>query len=167
MAKVEDVVQLIADRREHPGPLRRRISSRAATSRFTELSGDPLSVGTWRRIELGEKVPEDREVVFMSAAINDLAGSELITPDDLAQHGRPTAADLLRQWNQEKKAKSDPEHSLTTDSLQQRLQDMISEIHALPGISASEKSQMEKVLLSHIESTIKAYSTQLRILKPR
>lgn len=165
------VVQLIADRREQPGALRRRISIRAAAKRAGELSGEIFSEPAWRRIEAGEKDPQDREIVFMAAAVNDLANDAVISPDDLDEHGRPTAAELFREWIRAR-TKSDPalaaiDPNLTPEYLQQQLQAMLGEIRALPGISASERNQMEKALLAHLESTLKAYSTQLRILRPR
>ncbi|WP_214317093.1 hypothetical protein [Nonomuraea sediminis] len=164
-------VQLISERREQPGPLRRRISIRAAAKRATELSGEMFSEPNWRRIESGEKNPEEREIVFMAAAINDLANDVAISPDDLDQAGRPTAAELFREWIRER-TKADPalagiDPDLTPDSLQQRLQSMLGEIRALAGVSSAEKAQMEKVLLEHLDSTLKAYSAQMRILRPR
>ncbi|MEU7891746.1 hypothetical protein AB0B45_02650 [Nonomuraea sp. NPDC049152] len=171
ISQPSNVVQLISDRRERPGPLRRRISIRAAAKRATELSGEIFSEPAWRRIESGEKDPQDREIVFMAAAINDLANDAVISPDELDQRDRPAAAELFRQWIRER-TKADPalaaiDPDLTPDSVQQKLQSMLSEIRALKGVSATERAQMEKLLLSHLESTLDAYGAQLRILKPR
>ncbi|MFD8529463.1 hypothetical protein ACFV0L_18785 [Streptosporangium canum] len=174
MSQPSPTVRLILERREHPGLLRRRISIRAAAKRAAELSGEMFSEPTWRRIENGEKRDEDiadREIVFMAAAINDLANDVVISPDDLDQVGRPQAADLFRSWIRER-TKADPALSaidpdLTPESVQQTLQTMLSEIRALQGVSAAERAQMEKVLLAQLEATIKAHGAQLRILRPR
>ncbi|MGI5281714.1 hypothetical protein ACQEVF_59235 [Nonomuraea polychroma] len=165
------MVQLIASRREHPGPLRRRISVRAAAKHATDLSGELFSEPAWRRIEAGEKDPQDREIVLMAAAVNDLANDVVISPDDLDQRGRPTAAELFREWIRER-TKADPalatlDPDLTPESLQQHLHKMLGEIRALKGVTAAERTQMEKALLSHLQSTLEAYGTQLRILRPR
>jgi hypothetical protein len=166
-----EVVQFILDRRERPGGLRRRISGRAAANRASELAGETFSEPTWRRIEKGEKDPDDRELVLMAAAINDLANEVIIIPDDLAERGRPTAGELFRQWIRERTA-ADPalagiDPNLTPESLQQQLQKMLGEIRTLKGVSATERAQMEKTLLAHLDSTLKAYGTQLRILRPQ
>ncbi|GAA5046248.1 hypothetical protein HNP84_010273 [Thermocatellispora tengchongensis] len=171
ISQPSDVVQFTISRREQPGPLRRRISIRAAAKRATELSGELFSEVAWRRIESGDKDPQDLEIVLMAAAINDLANEVVISPDDLAAHGRPTAAEMFRDWIRERTV-ADPalagiDPNLTPESLQQQLQAMLGEIRALPGITATERAQMEKVLLSHLESTLKAYSAQLRILRPK
>ncbi|MFG3438382.1 hypothetical protein ACGF0J_14155 [Nonomuraea sp. NPDC047897] len=171
ISQPSEVVQFIAERREHPGGLRRRIPARAAAKRASDLAGELFSEPTWRRIEAGGKVPDDREIVLMAAAINDLANEVVISPDDLDQRGRPTAAELFREWIRER-TKADPalaalDADLTSDSVQQKLQVMLGEIRALKGVSASERAQMEKVLLSHLESTLNAYGAQLRILRPR
>ncbi|WP_433355507.1 hypothetical protein ACQP25_16925 [Microtetraspora malaysiensis] len=166
-----DIVELITRHREHPGQLRGRISVRSAAKRAAELSGNTFSEPNWRRIESREKTPDDREVVLMCAAINDLAHSSVISPDDVEQAGRPEAAELFRQWIRER-TKADPalaaiDPDLTPESLQHSLQGMLAEIRALPGVSAEERTQMEKVLLAHLDSTLKAYGVQLRILRPR
>ncbi|MEV1170148.1 hypothetical protein [Nonomuraea sp. NPDC049784] len=170
-SQTSDVVQFISERREHPGKLRRRISVRAAAKRATELSGELFSEPAWRRIESGDKDPDDREIVFMAAAVNDLANDVVISPDDLDDQGRPEAANLFREWIRER-TKADPalaaiDSDLTPESLQQQLQSMLREIRGLKGVSAAEREQMEKVLLSHLASTLKATSAQLRILRPR
>lgn len=171
ISQPSEVVQYIIDRREHPGPLRRRIPVRAAAARATELAGELFSEPAWRRIEAGGKIPRDREIVFMAAAINDLANEAVITPDDLDQRGRPEAAELFREWIRER-TKADPalvaiDPDLTPDSLQQKLQVMLGEIRTLRGVSPAERAQMEKALLAHLESSLEAYGTQLRILRPR
>ncbi len=106
----------------------------------------------------------------MAASINDLANDAVISPDDLDEAGRPQAAELFRDWIRER-TKADPalasvDPDLTPESLQQTLQAMLREIRTLPGVSAAERTQMEKVLLSHLHSTLKTYGVQLRILRP-
>lgn len=172
MADTSPIAALIRNRRERPGgPLRRSISVRAAAKRAAQLSSGTFSEPTWRRIEAGTKIPNDREVVLMCAAINELAHGSVIGPDDLEEAGRLDAAELFRDWIRER-TKTDPalqavDPDLTPESLQHTLQGMLSEIRALPGVSAEERAQMEKVLLSHLDSTLKTYSAQLRILRPR
>ncbi|MEV0379747.1 hypothetical protein [Nonomuraea sp. NPDC050643] len=163
------VVQLLIDRRNTPGGLKRRISTRSAATRAKELAGDSLSEPTWRRIESGEKIPEDRELVLMAAAINDLAAEVIISPDDFDEHGRPAAAELFREWIRERTAAdptlADIDPKLAPESLQQMLQKMLGEIRALRGVTAAEKAEMEKILLSNVKSTLNAYGAQLRIFR--
>lgn len=171
ISQPSEVVQFIVDRREHPGGVRRRISARAAAGRASDLAGELFSEPTWRRIEAGGKDPEDRELVLMAVAINDLASKVIISPDDFDQRGRPSAAELFRQWIRDRTA-ADPalatiDPDLTPDSLQQKLQVMLGEIRALKGVTPEERVAMEKALLAHLESTLDAYGTQLRILRPR
>ncbi|MEU7911378.1 hypothetical protein [Microbispora bryophytorum] len=163
-------VQLIIDRREHPGPLRRRISVRSAAKRATALAGEMFSEPSWRRIESGDKHPDDRELVFMAAAINDLVSDALISPDDLEQAGEPRAAELFRAWIRER-TKADPalaavDPDLTPESHQLRFQAALNEIRSLP-ISDKERKEVEAVLLSQLDATLQALTAQLRILRPR
>ncbi|WP_433426251.1 hypothetical protein ACQP1V_43110 (plasmid) [Microtetraspora malaysiensis] len=163
------VAALLTDRREHPGPLRRRISVRAASKRAEQLSGESFSEPTWRRIESGERRPDDREIVLMAAAINDLAMASVVTPDDLQKAGCEIAADLLREWIRNR-TKADPALAdivdLTPESVQQALQGMLAEIRSLH-VSQSDRDEMEKVLLSQIRSTLDGYRAQVRILRGR
>ncbi|GAA4946416.1 hypothetical protein HD597_006806 [Nonomuraea thailandensis] len=164
-----EVVQYLIDRRKNPGGLKRGIPTRAAAARAKELAREAMSEPTWRRIESGERIPEDRELVLMAAAINDLAGEPLVTPDDLYERSRPMAAELFREWIRERTAAdpalADIDPKLAPDSLQQILQKMLGEIRALRGVTAAEKAEMEKILLSNVESTLKAYGAQLRIFR--
>ncbi|NRQ31338.1 hypothetical protein HII36_05725 [Nonomuraea sp. NN258] len=166
-----EVVQFIVERREHPGGLRRRISTRAAAKRASELAGgEQISEPTWRRIEAGGREPEDREIVLMAVAINDLANEVIITPDDFDQRDRPAAAELFRKWIRER-SRTDPalaafDPDLTPEVLQQNLQMMLSEIRALKRVSPEQKAKMEKALLQNLGSTLDAYRTQLHIMQP-
>jgi hypothetical protein len=164
------VVQLLIDRRNTPGGLKRRISTRAAAAHAKELAGDALSEPTWRRIESGEKIPEDRELVLMAAAINDLANEPIITPDDLQQRERPAAAELFREWIRER-TKADPalaaiDADVTPEHVQQKLQGMLLQIRNLKGVPRDQRGQIEAIMLAQIEATLDATSAQLRILKP-
>ncbi|MFI6497124.1 hypothetical protein [Nonomuraea typhae] len=170
LSQPSTVVQYLIDRRNSPGGLKRRISTRAAAARAKELAGDALSEPTWRRIESGEKIPEDRELVLMAAAINDLANEALITPDDLSKRDRPLAAELFRTWIRER-TKADPaltgiDPDVTPEHVQQKLQAMLQEIRTLKGVPQDQRSQMEAILLSQITTTLDAYAAQLRILRP-
>ncbi|MFD0478067.1 hypothetical protein ACFQ0B_65270 [Nonomuraea thailandensis] len=79
------------------------------------------------------------------------------------------AAELFREWIRERTAAdpalADIDPKLAPDSLQQILQKMLGEIRALRGVTAAEKAEMEKILLSNVESTLKAYGAQLRIFR--
>ncbi|MFG1966902.1 hypothetical protein [Nonomuraea sp. NPDC049028] len=164
------VVQLLIDRRNTPGGLKRRISTRAAAARAKKLTGDALSEPTWRRIESGEKIPEDRELVLMAAAINDLANEPVITPDDLQERSRPAAAELFREWIRER-TKADPalaaiDADVTPEHVQQKLQTMLLQIRNLKGVPHDQRGQIEAIMLAQIEATLDATNAQLRILKP-
>ncbi len=169
------IAQLITDRRERPGgPLRLRISVRSAAKRAEALSGEVFSEPRWRRIESGERKDEDisdRDIVFMAAAINDLANATVISPDDIQQAGRASAAELFREWIRER-TKAEPALAslgpdLTPEAVQQTLHGMLTEIRELQGLSDEERAQIEKVLLAQIDVTLKSYGAQLRILRPR
>lgn len=164
------VVQLLIDRRNTPGGLKRRISTRAAAARAKELAGDALSEPTWRRIESGEKIPEERELVLMAAAINDLANEPVIAPDDLQERGRPAAAKLFRDWIRER-TKADPalaaiDADVTPEHVQQKLQGMLSKIRTWKGVPSDQRRQIEAIMLAQLEATLDATDAQLRILKP-
>jgi hypothetical protein len=164
------VVQFLIDRRNNPGGLKRRISTRAAAARAKALAGDALSEPTWRRIESGEKTPEDRELVLMAAAINDLTGAPVIAPGDLHERGRPGAADLFKEWIRER-TKTEPalagiDPDVTPEHVQQRLQAMLVQIRNLKGASRDQRSQIEAIMLAQIEATLNATEAQLRILRP-
>ncbi|UBU16625.1 hypothetical protein [Nonomuraea gerenzanensis] len=164
------VVQFLIDRRKNPGGLKRGISTRAAAARAKDLAGDALSEPTWRRIESGEKVPEDRELVLMAAAINDLAGDPLIAPDDLYERGRPVAAELFKEWIRERtrtdSALASIDADVTPEHVQQRFQAMLQEIRTMKGVPKEQRSQMEAILLAQINTTLETYGAQLRILRP-
>ncbi|MFI6889149.1 hypothetical protein [Streptosporangium canum] len=170
--KPPPVALLIHERRERPGQLKRRVSIRSAAKRAAELSGESFSEPSWRRIEDGTKQDfGDREIVFMAAAINDLSRTTAIGPDDLRKVGCDTAADLLSDYIKEHAtaapilASIDP--NLTPDSVQQSFQQMLGEIRALPGVSADERAQMERVLLAQFDTMLRSFGAQLHILRPR
>ncbi|MEV0821896.1 hypothetical protein [Nonomuraea rubra] len=168
--KPSEVVQFLIERRNNPGGLKKRISTRAAAARAKELAGDALSEPTWRRIESGEKVPEDRELVLMAAAITDLAHEATITPDDLYERGRPGAAALFRDWIRER-TKTDPalaaiDADVTPEHVQQKLQAMLQQIRGLKGVPGDQRRQIETIMLAQIEATLNATEAQLRIFRP-
>ncbi|MFB4284906.1 hypothetical protein ACBJ59_57230 [Nonomuraea sp. MTCD27] len=170
LSQPSEVVQYLIERRNTPGGLKRRISTRAAAARAKELAGNALSEPTWRRIESGEKIPEDRELVLMAAAINDLADEPLVTPDDLHERGRPAAAELFREWIRDR-TKADPaligiDADVTPEHVQQKLQTMLRQIRSLKGVPQEQRSQIEAIMLAQIEATLDATNAQLRILKP-
>ncbi|MER6171305.1 hypothetical protein [Streptosporangium sp. NPDC001681] len=169
--KPPPVALLIQERREQPGALKRSIAVRAAAKRAAQLSGESFSEPNWRRIEAGRKTATDREIVFMAAAVNDLSRTDAITPDDLRKAGGDTAADLFSNYIKEQ-TEADPvaaviDPNITPESVQQSLQQMLEEIRALPGVSAEERAQMEKVLLSQAHGMLQSFGAQLRILRPR
>ncbi|GAA4600137.1 hypothetical protein GCM10023194_81180 [Planotetraspora phitsanulokensis] len=174
MANVNDttsaIVRLIRERRENPGLLQARVSVRAAARRANALGGE-FSEPTWRRIESGTRDIDDREIVFMVAAINDLADSPVISPEEIEQAGRPSAAELYRALIRER-AKTDPalahlDADVTPSVLLQKLQGMLAEIRGLRGVSAEQKAQMEQSLMLQVDALLDAVSAQLHILRPR
>lgn len=152
---------LIRQWRERPAALSRKMSLSTAMKRLREVAPDGygFSDGNLRNIEAGRKIAEDWELVLIGLAFYG-------TPEQLAETGRTSAAELLRK---EIDARAKTELAVTNVSLddiptetKQKLLRQLAEIDSLPGATEQERKEMREVLFSQLNALLDMHATTLR-----